>query len=153
MKSRRHATPFLAASAVALFLSACASSPGANAPDLASTAWTATSINGAPVVGETAPRLQFGGQYRVFGSTGCNRFFGIYEQDGAALYMRGLAASRMACEAPVMTQEANYMAILGAANGFASTPGQSLTVRASDGRSVTFASAAPEEEPAATSEP
>lgn len=150
MKAIRHAAPFLAASAVALFVSACASSPSANAPDLSSTAWTATSINGAAVVGETAPRLQFGGEYRVFGSTGCNRFFGIYEQDGAALYLRGLASSRMACDEPVMAQETAYMAILGAANGFTATPGQSLVVQAADGRTVSFVSAAPEPEPAST---
>lgn len=49
---------------------------------------------------------------RISGSGGCNRFMGGYLAQDAQLSISELASTFMACEEPVMQQEARYLAAL-----------------------------------------
>ena len=60
--------------------------------------------------------LTFGDDGRVFGTTGCNRYFGTYElaSDGA-LTLTGVGSTRMACPPAEMAQETRFLAALNGA--------------------------------------
>jgi heat shock protein HslJ len=114
-----------AAAALALtLLSACASgdgapaAPGASVPILAGTSWNLVSYAGAdgtqtPAVSEPSVgtvTFLVGGE--LFGSTGCNRFTGTYEQSGADLSITTGAMTEMACPGPAGEQETAVIAAL-----------------------------------------
>jgi heat shock protein HslJ len=119
-------TTRIAAAALALtLLSACASgdgaapaATGASVPELAGTSWNLASYAGAdgtqtPAVTEpSVGTVTFltGGQ--LAGSTGCNRFTGIYEQSGADLSITTGAMTEMACPGPAGEQETAVIAAL-----------------------------------------
>jgi heat shock protein HslJ len=48
----------------------------------------------------------------VAGHGGCNRFFGAYTQDGGAIKIGPLAATRMMCEPAVMDAERAWLQML-----------------------------------------
>ena len=58
---------------------------------------------------------------RVFGSGGCNRYFGSVDvnADQFVFSTAPIGAGRMACSEQVMSQEAMYLNILGQVNNFA----------------------------------
>jgi heat shock protein HslJ len=68
----------------------------------------------------TSPSIDFDGEGRAHGSTGCNRFTAGYEIDGDVLRIAGAAATRMFCTEPprVMEQEAALLDALGRARRF-----------------------------------
>lgn len=117
---------------LALVLAACqpAALPGetpptapeagpASAVDLAGTSWTLSALDGALPLAGTVVTLEFGADGTVSGTDGCNRFNTSYTQDGATLTINQPGISTMmACEEPVMTQAAAYMAALAATSGF-----------------------------------
>lgn len=100
--------------AAGVLAAACAST----APEsvLGGGRWTVASIGGA-AVSTRAPTIEFAGG-RIAGSGGCNRFFGGYETRGDELTVSGLGATEMACEEPVMRQEAVFFAALNDVTGF-----------------------------------
>lgn len=136
MFSRRTLVSLTIASALAA--AACASYAPQRGPQytLAGTRWVAHSINGEPVAGAT-PQITFGAEYRLTGTGGCNRLFGVYETEGDRIDVRGLGRTRMACDAPVMTQEDTFVSILDSAATITQS-GDRLVIAAEDGRSVTF---------------
>lgn len=73
----------------------------APASALTGTHWTLVTLAGRPVAmpPERAPSLTLDeGEGRAFGSTGCNRYTGGYELDGASLsFPPNMAVTRMAC--------------------------------------------------------
>ena len=56
--------------------------------------------------------LQFEGESRVHGKSGCNRYFASYTLDGSRLGFGQAGATRMMCPEPLMTLESNYFAAL-----------------------------------------
>jgi heat shock protein HslJ len=126
----------------ALLLAACAApASGQPAPDgapagLAGTSWVLSDLNGAAPVAEAT--LQFDGEGRLAGSTGCNRYSGGYSVEGATMAVGQLISTKMACMADgVMTQEADFLAVLGQAASF-SVAGDTLTLEAADGATMAF---------------
>ena len=121
-----------------LAAAACASYAPPRGPQysLAGTRWVAQSMNGQPIAG-AMPQIAFGSEYRLTGTGGCSRLSGIYETDGDHLDVRGLGRTRLACAAPVMTQEDAFVAILDSANTITQS-GDQLVIAAGDGRTVTF---------------
>lgn len=104
-------------------------------PELAGTEWIVEAMGGTGVVAGSEPRIAFGEDGDMTGTTGCNRFFGRYTQSGAALTFSGIGTTRMACMADgVMQQEAKFGAILGseAATLEMGGPGE-IIIRGADG--------------------
>lgn len=142
-----------AAALCAMALSACASHmPGApmdtSAPPtsampapnaLAGTSWRLETLAGAPPVQGTSPTLQFSADSRVSGTTGCNRYFGAYQNDLGRF--GDLGSTRMACDAPRMEQERTFLSILSGAQSVAVGSDGLLTVTGGDGRRAVFAPA------------
>jgi heat shock protein HslJ len=91
----------LSGMAVVLF-AACSNSMNATGGNhkLEGTSWKLTglsSINGAlpKTAKEVTMRLDTG---RVFGSGGCNRYFGSYTLNGSSLKFNGVASTKMFCQ-------------------------------------------------------
>ncbi len=127
-----------------LIAGACASyapSPAAMAYELVGTHWVAESINGRAIAGPNMPQLSFGAEYRLSGSGGCNRVFGVYEAADKHIDLRGLGRTERACEAPIMAQEDAFLDVLKDADRYDRGAGR-LVITAEDGRSVSFQSAA-----------
>lgn len=145
--------------AVTLFLlAACQQTAEPEASiDLAGTNWVLSSLNGSLPLAGTAVTLQFGTDGSVFGTDGCNRFNTTYTQDGANLTINQSSgiSSLMACDEPVMTQAAAYMAALASATSFTAS-GNQLSLQAGDQVVATFvagtADAAAPTEPEASSD-
>jgi len=55
---------------------------------------------------------------RIAGSTGCNRFFGVYTLKGEQLSFGGIGMTKMACVEPLMVQEQNFAAALDRVTGY-----------------------------------
>ena len=85
--------------------------------NLAGTRWVATAmfLGGAPVafVPNAEPTIDFTDDGRSFGgSTGCNSIFGDYTIAGGTIGFGGIGQTEMACEEPLMRQEANVIRAL-----------------------------------------
>ncbi len=82
-------------------------------PTLAMSHWQVTKMGSVAVVSGKEPEIRFTKDGKIEGTTGCNRFFGSYVQDGAKVTFSGTGATKMACmEDGVMQQEAAFLAIL-----------------------------------------
>lgn len=105
---------------------------------LAGTRWLVEAMGGTGIVAGHEPQINFDENGKINGTTGCNRFFGGYGQDGAALTFTGVGMTKMACMAEgVMQQESAFGRILsGKAEGSVDAHGN-LTVRGADGVSFT----------------
>jgi heat shock protein HslJ len=122
---------------VVLTLAACGDDEGSDSTPLEGTPWMLVTADGMDAVPDVpAPLTLADGQ--ASGSTGCNSFSGSYTLEGDQLSFGPLGATQMACEEPLMTQEAEVFAILGAAESYSiegdeltiSSPGGSLVYRA-----------------------
>ena len=82
--------------------------------------------------------LTFGDDGRVFGTTGCNRYFGSYElaSDGA-LTLTGVGSTRMACPPAEMAQETRFLDALNGAQRVVVT-GDRLALATTGGPQLTF---------------
>lgn len=86
---------------------------------LSGSEWVPIEIEGIPASEVTRVFVQFGGDGRLSGNSGCNRFTGSYLIDGATLRISsGLAMTRMACPPAAMEEEARLVQALVAARGF-----------------------------------
>jgi len=88
-------------------------------PQLAGSSWKVTSFNNnrhavVGVMGDRGITLEFTAE-QVSGSAGCNRFSASYTTDGNSISFSPAAATRMACEEPLMTQEQEFLAALASA--------------------------------------
>jgi putative lipoprotein len=101
---------------------------------LAGTRWRVEGIGGVAVVSGSEPEITFTDDGQINGTTGCNRFFGGYTQDGAAVTFTGTGMTKMACLGDgLMAQESAFAAILSGA-GKVSVDGLGrLTVMGEDG--------------------
>ncbi len=89
--------------------------------------WTATELNGKPVVGLTFDYTAD----KVSGTGGCNRFSGPISIEDDAIQIGPLASTKMVCEGKSEI-EAQYFAALEAARSFV-IDGDLLTLEAEDG--------------------
>jgi heat shock protein HslJ len=88
--------------------------------DLVGQQWRLQSFNNGrnaveSVMLGTVVTASFGPNDMVSGSSGCNQYFGPYTRSGDSLMVGPLATTRMACDPPIMAQEAAYLAALQAA--------------------------------------
>ena len=112
----------------------------APAPIFART-WAPTGIAGpdgtlVPPVPGSSLSLDFHGDGRLSGSTGCNDFFGDYQVAGGAIDIGPLGTTRMACASDELAaQEASYLAALDAATLW-TLDGQDLVLLGADGATL-----------------
>ncbi|MET3898235.1 putative lipoprotein [Devosia sp. UYZn731] len=81
-------------------------------PALFDTIWQVRNINGHAVHEATEVSLSIASDRRAGGNGGCNSYFTEAMFDGPALRFGPVAGTRMACDMPVMRQEADYFAAL-----------------------------------------
>ena len=85
-------------------------------PELGGSEWVIDGLGGVGLVSGREPTLAFSADGRISGTTGCNRFFGSYTQDGAALTFPGTGMTKMACmEDGLMIQENAFAGVLNGA--------------------------------------
>ncbi len=64
------------------------------------------------IEGQDEPFVQFGAKGEISGFSGCNRFFGNYEQNGERLIIGPLASTKKACAGPQMEMEREFLSAL-----------------------------------------
>ena len=144
MKTRRCASLFLLAAAVAMVpIAGCASpAPASGAPAapaapvvLEGTEWHCTAIDGKKVesAAERAPSITFDPNGRVHGYAGVNRFFGECAHQGNTVKFDKLGSTRMGGPPERMMLEDAYLKALGRADACA---GDAHALRLSAGGAV-----------------
>ncbi|WBA88334.1 META domain-containing protein [Endozoicomonas sp. GU-1] len=76
--------------------------------------WVLTTMNGQPASGprvtmELRPATALDG--RIGGQAPCNRYFGNYQVASHKIHFTSMGSNRMACPPPLMTSEAEYLAM------------------------------------------
>jgi putative lipoprotein len=84
---------------------------GAALATLDGTSWSLTEAKGMSIPHNVTMTIAFAAA-RVSGSSGCNRFTGMYQEDGGSIALGPLAGTRLACADEVMTAERAYLAAL-----------------------------------------
>lgn len=115
-------------------------------PDrIAGTSWQVTGYNNGRqavvgVIDGTRLTMAFGGDGRLTGSAGCNRYTASFTSEGAGIRIGAPVATRMACEQPAgrMAQEAAFLAALPTA-ATQRREGDRLELRSADGALVVSA--------------
>jgi heat shock protein HslJ len=95
--------------------------------------WVVESIDGAAVIGDAGPTIEFHEGQRVTGLASCNRYLASYELTGEGLALAGGAATMMACEPSLMEQERKFLDALDAIARFEIAPDGALVLLADDG--------------------
>lgn len=109
-----------------------------DAPDaLAGSGWLLVSLDGAPLVDDSAITLQFDSEGALGGSGGCNRYGGMYSLDGDSIDVGGVFSTQMACAEDIMAQEYAYFEALEAASTYA-IEGDTLTLTTEEGATLVF---------------
>ena len=85
---------------------------------LAGSEWRPVQLLDLQLDADAEAFIQFGGDGKVTGHGGCNRFFGSFERDGSTLSIGQLARTLMACPEPLMELEGAMMNVLGAARSY-----------------------------------
>jgi heat shock protein HslJ len=83
---------------------------------LTDTAWTVTSINGAPMLANALPTMTFSADGQVAGTGGCNQYSAPYQTDGDKLTVGPMSSTLMLCEGAVGAQETAFFNGLGGAS-------------------------------------
>jgi len=97
--------------------------------------WSIEQIAGRAVLAESHPTIDFG-DGQISGNGSCNRYFGSYALTGESMKISGLGSSMMACDQPLMEQEALLLGILGETSRFEINPDGRLVVHSASGKSV-----------------
>jgi len=125
-----------------LLIAACRPTPSAPPLPLEGTSWELTALDGQPPLAGTTITATFA-EGQIFGSSGCNSYFGSYTLDGESLRVGTVGSTMMAClEGGVMDQEIAYLSILQAVTGVRLTEGR-LEMATADGRTLVFGPPAP----------
>ncbi len=113
----RSAVPGLLVLAIGLFAVA---GHAADASALAGSEWRPTQLGEVTVPDDTVMFVRFQGDGRATGHGGCNRFFGPYveDDDGLAITIGPLGATRMMCPAAMMAGETALLEALQTATHF-----------------------------------
>lgn len=105
--------PLLSLLLFGLLAAGCASSGamGGSADRAVGPTWQLVAL-GSDAAGPEAT-ITFGDDGRVFGTTGCNRYFGQYDlASGGALTLSQVGSTRMACPPAEMAQEQRFLDVL-----------------------------------------
>ena len=86
-----------------------------------------------PIPTDASVTLQFEGESRVHGKSGCNRYFASYTLDGSRLRFGQAGATRMMCPEPLMTLESEYFAALEHVESY-QTENEQLTLLGKQGK-------------------
>ena len=87
--------------------------------------WYLTSIEGNPVLGDTAPNLNFKEHTWLEGDAGCNRYTASYVRKAeAGLQVKEILSTRMFCAQPVgiMQQESRFFQLLKQVDAYHAEP-------------------------------
>ncbi len=104
-------------SILALMAAGCANTGAMSGADpIVGTTWQLASLGATAPTGSEAT-ITFGDDGRVYGTTGCNRYFGTYElAAGGALSLSQVGSTRMACPSSDMAQETQFLDALSRAD-------------------------------------
>ncbi len=91
--------------------------------------------NPTPAAPNVDTSLTFDSDGRVGGSVGCNSFGGDYKAGKDTITFGAIAATEMACEEPLMQQEAAIFNIFSGSTNF-KVEDNTLTITATDGNSA-----------------
>ncbi|TRW48429.1 META domain-containing protein [Aliidiomarina halalkaliphila] len=80
---------------------------------IANSQWHIVAINDDAVPDNVSMTLNFGDDGRLYGQSGCNRYFGRYTLTGEGVRFSQMGLTRMACEEPRMQLESRYINALG----------------------------------------
>ena len=101
--------------------------------------WKGAAINGQSPVEGSRISLMLDSGGRVGGRSSCNNFSARYMLEGGTLKVfPPMIGTRMACPRPLMDQETLFTDILGKAATATVAADGTLTISASDGRTLTF---------------
>lgn len=104
--------------------------------------WQVADLNGGGVIENARLEMTFEpgdqGTSRVSGISGCNRFTGRWQQNGATVALGPLAGTRMACAPALMELEGKFLATLGAVTMVSFDATGSAFLKAPDGRTITL---------------
>ena len=101
--------------------------------------WKGAAINGQSPVEGSRISLMLDSGGRVGGRSSCNNFSARYMLEGGTLKVSPpMIGTRMACPRPLMDQETLFTDILGKAATATVAADGTLTISASDGRTLTF---------------
>lgn len=98
--------------------------------------WLIYEIGGRAIVAKSQPSIDFGPDGKLSGNGSCNRYFGPYALTGEGLKISDLASSRMACDQPLMEQEALLLKSLGETTRFEINAEERLVLHGDNGVSV-----------------
>jgi heat shock protein HslJ len=84
------------------------------AASLVGTAWRAVDVDGQPPVEGSEPTIEFS-EDRIFGTTGCNRYFAGCTIVGETLSLTPVGMTMMACDGPIGDLEMVFVRVLNAA--------------------------------------
>lgn len=121
-----------------LILSACSSSAGQQGDqrDLTGTMWSLTTFMDKGLVPGSGITIEFASEGKVSGSSGCNRYAGVYKTDGNSIVISSpLASTMMACPQEIMDQETAYLKALGDVKTYTATKDQ-LTLLDASGKTL-----------------
>jgi heat shock protein HslJ len=102
-----------------LILTLAITSAPAVAQQLAGSEWRPTKIGDKKVPAGSEMFVRFGGEGKLEGHSGCNRFFGTFKLAGDGIEIGPLGVTRMACSDPaVMEREVRFLEALQNARQF-----------------------------------
>jgi heat shock protein HslJ len=97
--------------------------------------WLVEDVNGGGVIDNARLDASFA-DGKVSGRSGCNRFNGGWQQDGATINLGPLMSTRMACAPALMALEQKFLAVLEAATLVSFDASGAAVLKAPDGRLV-----------------
>ena len=118
----------------------------AEPPAILDIEWLVQSIAGREAAEGVVSTVRFGGDGRVTGDAGCNRFGGSYALDGDRLEIGPLAATKRMCPDEIMTQEDRFLELLGNPLSVELTPDGLLLLHPEDGGEPTRLVSLPEDD-------
>ena len=103
---------------LAIWMTSCKSAK--ESVSLTGVKWVAESLNGKEIKFKEGGSEVFitleSSDKKIFGRAGCNRFFGVYEQNESQLTFSGMGATKMAC--PDMETEGKILKALNEVKSF-----------------------------------
>jgi heat shock protein HslJ len=102
---------------------------------LVGTAWRVVSVDGQPPVEGSEATAEFT-EDRIYGTTGCNRYFAGYTLAGETLSLTPVGMTMMACDGPVGDFEQVFVRVLNAAQSASFDAQRRLTIAGPGGVAV-----------------
>lgn len=108
-----------------------------NIMDLLNINWQVRDINGLSVIDNSETNMTFSTDGKLSGLAGCNRFNGDYKLHNGKLSVGPLAVTKKACQPELNGQEIQFLNAIGSVDDFSFDSKGSLTLKASDGKTIT----------------